>query len=1145
MNRRDTILVADDVEINRAVLRSIFEEDYNVLEAENGEQALFLMRQYRDSIAIVLLDLIMPVRDGYEVMEERQADPSLRGLPVAVITADDSVESEIRVFDLGASDIIGKPFEPHLVRRRIRNIVSLSQRHLDQDDCIREQARKLRESNAAVIDALSSIIEYRSAETGQHIKRIQLFTRVLLEDVAANCPDLGLDESRIAMIVSASSLHDIGKIAIPDAILNKPGRLTAEEFEVMKTHAVKGCEILSRLDRMGDRDYLKYASDICLYHHERWDGKGYPKGLKKDRIPMCAQVVGIADCYDALTTDRVYRGAIPPEHAFNMILNGECGAFSPRLLESFKNVRDSFRELTLRYADQELPQSELVEAEPLEDGREDGRDVGQLFQAKYLTLLGGIDATVMEVDFQTGLYHLEYLSDPVFDTLRSGRRFEDSVRLFAEQSVLPEDRPALLTFMTESMGGFLEQEQMGREIHFRVWERGAQGFRRCGCSMLRVDAGSLYCKKVLLVWKIEGEAQKGRDQAGPEAGAGAWNDLLGGTFLCLCDPHMTIRKLNDGFCRLLGYGEAEIREQFHSRYRNLIYPGDREEVLRQIREQLRVGNVVEMEYRAQGKDGSTVWLLDRGYLTVDDEGNSALFHMLVDVTRSKRAQEELRRMQERYQLILEQTEDIIVEWDIRKERLTVSDNWEKKFGYQPVQDGLMKQISMGSHIHPDDLAECAALQRDMAGGKPYGEKELRVADKDGRYRWCRVRAAAQMDEMGHPLRVVAVIADIGEEKRRSEFLQNRAERDGLTGFYNQTAGKLRARQLLEKQGCGRAAALYMIDMDNFREVNERYGHSFGNVVLQEISNRLRRLFSGGEVLIRVGGDEFLILAPGVEEAAARAQGREIQQALQDIIGRDVVRFRFSCSIGISLCPGDGEDFETLYRKGCRALLAAKERDTDKYVLYRDEPKIADEENEPAAGNTHIDTEDDGYDGLAREVFDALYGTGEAMKSLSRALELAGRRLGLSRVGVIQADGDGERCSLFSEWCKEGSVPLREAMQDVLVTRLGGWEQFGADGVFCCADAAEIGGETGTAGAVRGPGAEGEPGALGTAETAALELERTDARAVFRFAVRDSGGDRGWISFEDCLARREWTEEQRAQLAFAAGIISLFLLKMWA
>ena len=681
--------------------------------------------------------------------------------------------------------------------------------------------------------------------------------------------------------------------------------------------------------------------------------------------------------------------------------------------------------------------------------------------------------------------------------------------------------------MTESVGGFLEREQMGREIHFRVWERGTQGVLRCGCSMLRVDAGSLYHKKVLLVWKIEGEGQKGRDQAETEAAAGAWGDLLGGTFLCLCDPHMTIRKMNDGFCRLLGYGEEEIREQFHSHYRNLIYPGDREEVLRQIREQLRMGNVVEMEYRARGKDGNTVWLLDRAHLTVDEEGNSALFHMLVDVTRSKCAQEELRRMQERYQLILEQTDDIIVEWDITKDRFTASDNWERKFGYQPIRDGLMKQISIGSHVHPDDLAECAALLRDMAGGKPYNEKELRVADNEGRYRWCRVRVASQMDEMGHPLRVVGVIADIGEEKRRSEFLQNRAERDGLTGFYNQTAGKLRAQQLLEKQGRGSAAALYMIDMDNFREVNERYGHSFGNVVLQEISNRLRRLFSGGEVLIRVGGDEFLILAPGVEEAAARAQGREIQQALQDIIGRDVIRFRFSCSIGISLCPGDGEDFETLYRKGCRALLAAKERDTDKYVLYRDEPGISDGENEPAAGNTRIDTEDDGFDGLAREIFDALYGAGDAEKTLVRALELAGRRLGLSRVSVIRSCGNGERCSLFREWCGEGAVALREVLQGVPVADLGGWESFGANGVFCCADVTETGGED------------------GAANPMAVALEKTGARAVFRFAVRDSGDYRGWISFEDCLARREWTGEQRESLAFAAGIISLFLLKMWA
>ena len=194
-----------------------------------------------------------------------------------------------------------KPFEPYVVKRRVQNIIELNQHRLNQEELIEEQAARLRESNSAMIDALSSIIEYRSAETGQHIRRIRIFTKALLEDVASSYPEYGLENPEIQMIVSASSMHDIGKIAIPDAILNKPGRLTKEEFEIMKTHSVKGCEILAGLDRMSDRQYLKYAYNICRYHHERWDGRGYPDGLKGDSIPIYAQVVGIADCYDALT----------------------------------------------------------------------------------------------------------------------------------------------------------------------------------------------------------------------------------------------------------------------------------------------------------------------------------------------------------------------------------------------------------------------------------------------------------------------------------------------------------------------------------------------------------------------------------------------------------------------------------------------------------------------------------------------------------------------------------------------------------------------------------------------------------------------------------------------------------------------------
>ena len=308
----------------------------------------------------------------------------------------------------------------------------------------------------------------------------------------------------------------------------------------------------------------------------------------------------------------------------------------------------------------------------------------------------------------------------------------------------------------------------------------------------------------------------------------------------------------------------------------------------------------------------------------------------------------------------------------------------------------------------------------------------------------------------------------------------------------------------------------MIDMDNFREVNERYGHSFGNVVLQEVSSRLRRLFPGGDVLIRVGGDEFLILAPGTEEAAAREQGRKIQEALQDICGQNMIRFRFSCSIGISLCPDDGEDFETLYRKGCRALLSAKRRELCKYVLYKDDPEIADEEMGPAADNTHIDSEDDGLDGLAREIFHVLYGAGPRDENLIRALELAGRRLGLGRVSIFAASENGERCRIPWEWCNEG-VSHRKNAQAMTVGALGGWEQFDGDGMVFRPAAAD--GNTG-----RTPG---EPG----------------AGAVFRFIVRRRGKNWGWISFDDCLARREWTEEQRESLAFAAGILSVFLANM--
>lgn len=348
---RKSILVVDDMEINRAILGELLARDFDVLEAENGEVAIRMIEEYRDDLAIVLLDVVMPVMDGYGVLEVMRGRGYLAHIPVIIITSLDSHKDEAKLFDLGASDLITKPFNPLAIRKRVLNVTEQYRYRNHLEQLVQEQAERLERSNEAMIDTLGAIIEYRSMETGQHIVRIRGFTKLLLEKVAKLFPEYGLTERQIQLISSASAMHDIGKIVIPDAVLNKPGRLTPEEFDIIKTHTTSGSEILGRFDRINREEYFTYATVICRHHHERWDGRGYPDGLKGEEIPVSAQSVGIADCYDALTTPRVYKPALAHETAVSMIMNGECGQFSPKMLRCFAAATPAFAKLAKAYAD--------------------------------------------------------------------------------------------------------------------------------------------------------------------------------------------------------------------------------------------------------------------------------------------------------------------------------------------------------------------------------------------------------------------------------------------------------------------------------------------------------------------------------------------------------------------------------------------------------------------------------------------------------------------------------------------------------------------------------------------------------------------------------------------------------------------------
>ncbi len=356
---RNRILVVDDMEINRDILQEMLEEQYDVLQAENGRQAIDILEKHNDEIAAVLLDLIMPEMDGFAVLDIMKEKNWLKKIPVLVISGETSSEAESRCFEYGVSDFIKKPFADYIVKRRVQNILDLfsyqnqlEERVERQTDMLRKQnrilqlqAEKLKENNDRIIDILGTVVESRNLESGEHIKRVKGFARVLGYQMMEDYPEYKLTKERVEMIAVASALHDIGKIAIPDHILLKPGRLTDEEFEFMKSHTTRGCEILNSIEGIWEDEYRTTSYEICRHHHERYDGRGYPDGLKGDDIPISAQIVSVADVYDALVSERVYKDAFSMDEAFHMIVRGECGVFSPKLLESFRNARKKFEEM--------------------------------------------------------------------------------------------------------------------------------------------------------------------------------------------------------------------------------------------------------------------------------------------------------------------------------------------------------------------------------------------------------------------------------------------------------------------------------------------------------------------------------------------------------------------------------------------------------------------------------------------------------------------------------------------------------------------------------------------------------------------------------------------------------------------------------
>lgn len=409
--KKQKILIVDDSEMNRSLLVDILEDQYDVVEAENGLEAITILSQHRADFSLLLLDIMMPEMDGFEVLAYINKYHWNDGFAVIMISADDSPANIKRAYDLGAFDYINRPFDSTIVHRRISNTMVLyaKQRHLEK--IIVDQFYEQEKNNKLMVSVLSHVVEFRNGESGLHVQHVNTITELLLRKLIQRTDKYPLSKNDITLISTASSLHDIGKISISDEILNKPGRLTSEEFEIMKTHSAIGAKMLLDLPvEQKEMPLVKAACEICRWHHERYDGRGYPDGLMGEEIPISAQVVALADVYDALTSERCYKKAFTHSEALKMILEGQCGKFNPILLQCLQEISD-----TLVH---ELQTTSLVQGDKNIQSMRNRIDYDRLFANETDASLSHEQwrRQLIYTDSLTGAYNRRYYDEHFQDT---------------------------------------------------------------------------------------------------------------------------------------------------------------------------------------------------------------------------------------------------------------------------------------------------------------------------------------------------------------------------------------------------------------------------------------------------------------------------------------------------------------------------------------------------------------------------------------------------------------------------------------------------------------------------------------------------------------------------------------------------------
>lgn len=693
-------------------------------------------------------------------------------------------------------------------------------------------------------------------------------------------------------------------------------------------------------------------------------------------------------------------------------------------------------------------------------------------------------------------YETERLADHLYSF--SGRCYTRAVK--ADQT--EEEHVIRLTGICKFQEGAGRMVMLHHSLPDRVWETGAPHMAEEDVQVLR---------------SLVGLQSKELEEKNSNLDALIQN-IPGGVICCKYNEDLDLVFYSDGFLKLFGYTRDEVETVFENKFSRMIVPDDLKSTWSEVERQMKAGNTKEIEYRVIRKDGTCLFIQDRGQLVMLGSG-PVFYCILIDITEQRKADEERKMSLERYQIILNQATDIIFEWDIEKDTLTCSPNWVKKFGYPAACERISDVIPENGHIHQDDIRIFKQMQKEVLLGSPYGENEIRFSTKDGQYIWCRVRYTLQTDQKRRPVRAIGLIADISREKREKERLLELAEQDSLTGLYNRGAVQTLIQRYVVKASPDDRCALMILDVDNFKKVNDIYGHLSGDAMLRDIAGLLRRLFPENAVVARVGGDEFAVLLCHVKSAG------EVEEKAAEVLENFTLILKdqediISCSIGISIAPEDGDNFASIYKNADEALYQAKRQGKNRYAFYEETLKdtMLGGGNPDIAGAAAMDRNlmDQNLTGY---ILDILSRSHSMEKSISQLLEIVGRQVDVSRVYIFEDDEDGIKSSNTFEWCKEGIKPEKENLQNIDMDALDHYyDNFNEEGIFFCRDISTL------------------------LSHQRMLLEGQEIKSVLQCRIMDQGRPRGFIGFDECSANRYWTDNQIRLLQSISRILGIFLLK---